>query len=677
MVHYNFETKKGRFLQGTVGSPPWYEHGRSVESIAEGIYEVRPGYVTSCELEPPHFRFAGNRAIVFGEDKIMRSSHATFFVEQFPLIYLPWMSVADRQTPFFLIPGKKKPWEQFALMGYRYEWPEGHRGTFRLDWRRAFGWATGLDHRFETKSLGKALLRLYYNEERYLRVPEDALVKGASDRRYRILWRHLWEPSEGTTVVTDIQEFSDQDFRKDFLFREEFAEDDAGESFLSVIKNTPYVSISGLVRKRMNRFETVDELLPQVTLDAREYRVGETDLYTQGRLDVANFQTKRRHSENDTDVVRVNWFQQLRYALNLFRPILVTPRVGVRQTYYTKDIQSGATATPATDRFQGRRNLLSGQFTMGADASLKLFRIFPVATNALGLDINWLRHVLTPTLAYSYVHQPTVLSSLLTFPAAEGPTNALTFGVENKLQTKRSVGAGKPQSVDLARFLVSVPYAFRGNANKPGGRLRNWLLDLELYPWPWLRVETDWEVPSHFIKGTRDDRIRTWNLDLVVVGGRGSPLAAEASEIQAPPPRAFEPGPRGGVARFLPTGQWYLGLGHRYSQNDKTEDVLEFNWGLSEKWELGTFHRFTWKEVAGGAKRFNNTREYQYTLRRDLHDWVAELMYRVDREYGEELFFTVTLKAYPDFPIEFGDSYHQPKIGSQYSPFSPIRGQSP
>jgi hypothetical protein len=79
--------------------------------------------------------------------------------------------------------------------------------------------------------------------------------------------------------------------------------------------------------------------------------------------------------------------------------------------------------------------------------------------------------------------------------------------------------------------------------------------------------------------------------------------------------------------------------------------------------------------VAGGGTRFQTVRESQYTLRRDRHDWVAEFMYRVDREFGEELFFTVTLKAYPDFPIEFGDSYHQPKIGSQSSPFSPVGGK--
>ena len=675
MVHYNLETKKGRFLQGTVASPPWYEHGRSVEHLAEGIFEVTPGYLTSCDHDPPHFKFYGNRAIVFAEDRLARVRHATFTVEQLPLIYLPWISVADRQTPFFFIPGKRKPWEQFVLMGYRYEWPEGHNGTIHLDWRRAFGWGVGADHKFETKELGKGLLRLYYNDERYLRVPEDALVKGASDRRYRILWRHLWQPTEDTTVVTDLQKFSDQDFRKDLLFREEFTEDDVPQSFVSVVKSAPAISVTGLVRQRMNRFETVDEVEPQLIVETRETPIlEESPLYTQSRLDFANFQTKRKRSDNDTDAVRLDWFQQLRYALNLFRPILVTPRVGVRQTYYTKDIQSGAEATPATDRYQGKRDLLSGQFSMGADASLKLFRLFPVAmTNVLGLNLNRLRHVLTPTLAYSYVHQPTVPNSLLTFAAAEGSTNTLSFGVENKLQTKRVAGGAKPRSVDLARFLLSLPYTFQGNANKQGGRVGDWSFDLELYPWPWLRLETDWVIPSHFVKGTRDDRIRVWNLDLVMVGGPdATKTQTVAGDVEAPVRRAFIPGPKGGIERFLPTGQWYLGLGHRYSQNDKTESVLQFDWGLSEKWEIGTFHRFTWKELAGGLKRFHNVREYQYSLRRDLHDWVAELMYRVDREFGEELFFTVTLKAYPEFPIEFGESYHEPKLGSQSSPFSPV-----
>ena len=292
----------------------------------------------------------------------------------------------------------------------------------------------------------------------------------------------------------------------------------------------------------------------------------------------------------------------------------------------------------------------------------------------MGLNINWLRHVLTPTVSYAYVHLPTVSPELLSFPAAGGTSNSMTFGLENKLQTKRARGKSRPQGVDLARSTISIPYTFQGHGNKQGGRLGDWAFDFEFYPWPRLRVETDWTYPSHFIPGSRDARIPAWNLDVVLVGGQGQPRAQHAPGIQAPARQTFVAGPQTELA-LTPKGQWYLGYGHRYSQNDKTEDVLQFDVGLSEKWQIGTFHRLTWKEVAGGNKRFFNLREYQYRLRRDLHDWIGEVVWRVDREYGEEIFFTLTLKAYPDLPFETSETYHQPKLGSQSSPFSPIQGQ--
>ncbi|MBI4342742.1 MAG: LPS assembly protein LptD [Candidatus Omnitrophica bacterium] len=669
MAHYNFNTKKGRFLQGTISSPPWHEHGRSVEHLAEGVYAVTPGYLTSCELEPPHFKFFGRRAVVFADDKLARVRNAAFIVERVPFLYLPWITVADRQSPFFIIPGKKKPWEQFALMGYRYELPGPieQKGTLKLDWRRAFGWGVGADHTFDSERFGRGLLKLYYNEEPNRRRPIADLPKGSRINRYRLLWRHKWQPYPDTTVLTDIQEFSDIDFRRELLFREEFSEDDQVDSFISAVKNTDDFTVSGLVRKRMNRFQAADEALPQLTVDVRPQRIGETWFFSESRLDFANFERKRAHSELDDDVVRVDWFQQLSYALNWFRPIQLTPKAGVRQTYYTKDIQGSS-------RHDGNRDLLSGQFSAGIDSSLKLFRIFPVKTNALGLDINLLRHVLTPAVNYAYVHEPTVLNDLLNFSAAPGPSSTLSFSVENKLQTKRVLAEGHaPTSVDLARFIATLPpYTFQGSGNKRGGELGDWGFDVETYPWPWMRLETDWTVNSHFIDGTQDSRPQRWNMDLILVGGQGALKAQEAHEIQAPSPQAFETGPRGGL-ELLPQGQWYLGYGHRYSRNDKTEDVLQFDWRLSPKWQIGTFHRFTWKEVVSGSKRFNNVREYQYSLRRDLHDWIGELVYRVDREFGEELFLTLTLKAYPELPIEISDSYHQPKIGSQSSPFSPVR----
>ena len=676
LVHYNINTKKGRFLEGSAYREPWHEYGRVVEHLAEGVLRLRPGYVTTCEFDPPHYRFQGRAATVFADDKIVRGRHVTLAVEEFPLIYLPWLSLADRQTPFFLIPGKNKIWEQFALMGYRYEWPAGHQGTLRLDWRRAFGWGVGVTDRVESERLGKGLLKLYYNEERNMRRPKEEVPKGASLKRYRALWRHVWEPLAGTTMVTDIQKFSDVDFRREFLFREEFIDQidpepevGGGGGFISTVTNDPNFTVKLLATKRMNRFETVTEAFPDATVEVRPVPIGDTQLFIASSANVANLQTKRAHSDNDTDVVRVDWLQKLSYGLNLFRPILLTPNMAIRQTYYTKDIQGS--------NREGKRDLISGQFSGGLDASLKLFRIFPVTTNALGLHINQLRHVLTPTLAYSYVHQPTVPNTLLDFAMASSTTNALTFGLENKLQTRRpkSPEAGQKQDkpkfrgVDIARFFISAPYTFRGNGNKQGGRLGDWKFDLELYPWSWMRLETNWGYPSHFVKGSRDSRVTSWNVDLVMIGGRGGPLAQEARDL-AIPARRFRPGPQLTEGfPLLPQGQWYLGLRHGFSHNDKTEDLIQFDWRLSEKWQIGTFHRFTWKETAGGVKRFNNVRELQYTLTRDLHDWIAELVYRVDREFGEELFLTLTLKAYPELPIDLSTSYHQPKLGSQSSRF--------
>ena len=169
LVHYNMTTNKGRFMGGTASKDLWHEHGTVIEHIAENVLRVNTGYVTSCEFEPPHFRFQGRSATVFADEGIVRGRNVTLAVEDFPLLYLPWLSAADRQTPFFIIPGKERIWEQFALMGYRYEWPEGHQGALRLDWRRAFKWGTGIDHRFDTEQLGKGLVKLYYNAERNMR----------------------------------------------------------------------------------------------------------------------------------------------------------------------------------------------------------------------------------------------------------------------------------------------------------------------------------------------------------------------------------------------------------------------------------------------------------------------------------------------------------------------------
>ena len=668
MVHYNFDTKKGRFLQGTVAALPWYEFGRSVEHLAEGIFAVNPGYLTSCELEPPHFKLFGSRVLAFAGDKVARLRNAVLYYESIPLFYVPWMVVADRQSPFYVIPGKKKPWGEFVLMGYRYELPNApgpthQRGTLKLDWRRNFLWGQGIDYQFEDREWGNALLKVYYNYKHDLTVvnPKAALPKGAVFRRYRVLWRHFWEPIPDTTVVTDIGKFSDVNFRQDFLYRDEYRYADTIDGTVSWVTNAKGYTLTGALARRMNRFQTTTEALPKIALDTREQPIGDTNLFTHTKFEFANLQTKNAHSEIDTDALRADWTHEFSYAMNLFRPIEVTPRFKVRETWFNKDKQGGP------ERPDGDRNLLSGQWSTGADASLKLFRVFPVFTNLFGLQINQLRHIITPTLSSSYGRRPTVAPENLAFPVTDAVGNQLSFGLENKIQTKRPTGPkGKLQSYDLVRFLISQQYAFRGVTNKRGGVLSIWNFRLETTPWDWLQMSTDWTYPSHYISG--QPRVAQFNNDLTVVNPNTRKKLKDLQVTLADQSiqKSFE---------MKPIGHWAFGLSHRSSYNDKTEETLHVELQPSAKWYVNAFYRLTLKEVAGDKKRFNNFREVQYNLVRDLHDWMATLVYHVDREYGEEVFFMLTLKALPSFPIEIKDSYNEPKFGSQSSPFSPLHGQ--
>jgi len=105
----------------------------------------------------------------------------------------------------------------------------------------------------------------------------------------------------------------------------------------------------------------------------------------------------------------------------------ITPFTGIRETIYDADMNADARARTI--------------FLTGADMSTKFYRVFDVKTNAFGLDINQLRHVITPTVGYAYDHKPTVRASALrqidSVDDISYSNNRFSLGLTNALQTKR------------------------------------------------------------------------------------------------------------------------------------------------------------------------------------------------------------------------------------------------
>ena len=96
----------------------------------------------------------------------------------------------------------------------------------------------------------------------------------------------------------------------------------------------------------------------------------------------------------------------------------------------------------AVPPIEDRNNIVRGLFRTSLDVGTKFYRIWDdYKTNFAGLNINGLRHMITPTITYLYQARPTFPASNLNQfdPSIDDlyRINQLEYGLENKLQTKR------------------------------------------------------------------------------------------------------------------------------------------------------------------------------------------------------------------------------------------------
>jgi lipopolysaccharide assembly outer membrane protein LptD (OstA) len=666
-MNYNFDTKKGTVIRPHLKSDPCYGDWKTGDKVTERELQVKQGYTTTCNLDEPHYRFQSKTAKIFLEDKVV-ARNCVFYVDKLPLFYLPRYSYSLRETrpKVTVIPGKDKDWGYYVLTAWRYEISGDAKGVMRLDYRERKDVAWGFDHYYNTivgdTNFGKGLFKLYYMNER--NIPEDHIYQTLKYRlteesrdptferqRYRLQLRHDWNIDKDTKAILEYNRRSDSAFLKDYFYRREYEKYASPESYISIIRSKPEYTLGVTTKKRTNRWESVTENLPEIRFDWRRQLVGEEKeeeelkkeeveerelsmeeraeelkkikeeeerkalspkLYYKSDNSFLNSNSKTGHSEEDTAVLKFNTYDELSFAIKPVRWLNFNPFVGTTQTCYSR-------------KNDDDEKIIQGSLSAGTDLSTKIFRIFDVESNFLNMEIHRLKHIITPTIQYKYTHEPTVPNDKLLFGGGAARNNAATFTLENKLQTKRDVGKKKMKVVDLARFIASNSYDFK--PERGSGFSTTSTYDLELRPYNWLLIEAD----TSYNRRTRD--FETVNLDIAADGG----------------------------------DKWKFGFGSRYQQNTRTELTTEIAYTLSQKWRIEMYHRFMIKGYPYGIKKTNDIREQEIRLKRDMHCWLAELVYNVGE--GETIWLVFTLKAFPEIPFEFDVGYHQPKPGTQ----QPIR----
>ncbi len=604
-ARYNFNDKTAQIDQLKVNAPPLYGRAEQGRALSEEEYILEKGFVTTCDLDQPHYRIQARTISVYPGERVT-ARNVVIYIGSLPVMYLPYYSqrVRDNSFPIELSPGKSSDWGYYLLSRWRYAPNESQRGKVSFDIYEDRGLGAGIFHQAESDSLGRALFNFYSIDDRlYDRDQRDELFEMYSERsavsgkyleddRYKAQFAYQWQPSPDLSLRSEFNKFSDPYFRKDFFYRE-YEIDNSPESYFLADKSFSGSSLSLYARKRVNHFYTETEYLPKLEYNLYRRNIsGDAPFYIQSDTSLGNLTRKNAYSDLDDDALRLHSHNVLSYEQRLGW-LMINPYTGLYTTYYSKN-------TFADD------DIMRLAPEAGLILSTEMYKPLDWSFSSLGEEVSQARHVIIPELRYSYIHEPTTSQNhLFAFDSIDElqRRESIVLELKNKFQTKND-----RRRWDFIYFSPSIEYAFDDEGK--GSYFDNIKADLEIYPSQKISLTAD------AFYDCQDRAVREANTDI-------------------------------GLHSF--DNRYSAAIGHRYARNESSQGTVSASIELSPKWTFSNYVRYEFKE--------QNFKAQQYKVRRDLHCWWMDIGLDVDEERNYTIWFMFTVKAFPDAHFGFDHSY--------------------
>lgn len=614
-----------------------------------GTLEAKQASATTCTFLHPHYQLAVRHFKLRTTERrgMVRFSQAVAWIEGIPILYFPTLLVPvgypmplkrvdyarsrrfghtiktlwafDIHLPGFLAPKPGVPPEAPGAPEGAGGTPEGADGTpegtppprrKRIDWgelsiehdymsRRGHGFAPGVEYEYANYEGFLATYLIHDFEGPDPNSPYEArFFPAETETRGRVHEFHRQALTDALRWDTEVYYLSDRNFLEEF-FQGEFRDGRAEETYTYLRYQGDRTIARGLVKQRLNDFQTDTEFLPRVAWDHfYEPAIGR-DLHLGGHFEVLHAR-QRFDDRLDLPAERL-WRQDAEAEVGYPRSfgfLRTYSFVAGRLTYFDETL-AGA---HSRDRFVG---------TAGSQAYTRFGRIYGLQSPFLGL--RGLRHFIGTELKYSNnVEATRPPSAFIPLDATEqlDTFHELSLEIRNTLETKNVEGIPH-EFLNLGVQIDYYPHEARDTSRF---KLQN-----ALFPFSWVKLSpnADGRFPErHFSNLVWDLTLRPQGIFSVTGSGEidthGSfnDKAYVGTSLDADP------------VRLQLTSRFAKKLTHSYGAGISVE--------LSEKWGVDV----------GGQYDFTQSRiiDYQYALRRNLHDFTLELSVLVDRGKLEQTF---------------------------------------
>jgi LPS-assembly protein len=476
-LDFDLNTKNGTAVPGQLffKKDNYHIDAAKMDKVGEDHYELKAWALTACDTndgEAPLWRFRGQTARVdVGHYLVARN--VVLYVKDIPVLYTPYMILpvnTDRQSGF-LPPRLGYSGAEGLKVNQEFYWAisPSQDMTLDLDYRSIRGTGLGLDYRYKLSRQSEGELRFT--------TFDDHVTNG---QRTETQFQHTQRFSEDFQARLSVHLLSDINQLRDLSSSTAERTQPSIESTFSIFRrwdNQELYLLARFTKDLTSASKTTLQTLPELGYTLSEYRLGDWPLYFGLDAKADNFW--REQEDKAAGLIRaqrLDFFPRLWTRLNL-DGLVLTPRVGFRETWYSRDLESDSPTQRGVEVFD-----------LGANT--RVYKIFESSGS------RQMVHTIEPAVVYDYV--PFVDQTRLPHfdDIDQLPRkNDVTYSLTNRLALENHTDPEKPSSRELIFWKLTQTYdihARRLEADPgPSRPLSNLRSETIFRPWAQTSLDVD------------------------------------------------------------------------------------------------------------------------------------------------------------------------------------------
>ncbi|MDY0190608.1 MAG: LPS assembly protein LptD [Desulfuromonas sp.] len=453
-LNVNMKTNIGvaNNAKGFLAAYNFHIAGDEISKLGEYTYQVKNGSFTTCDAEPPAWKFSASKLdVTLGG--MARARNVKFYLHDIPVLYLPYIAYpvnTERQSGFLLpMFGYSSDRGTQLSLAYYQVIARNMDATLYTDYFSDMGLGVGMQYRYILGDDNAGEANLYYLSSNGNSDYADL------DDSFAWRWDHLGTLPYGVRFSADSEYVSDNTYFEEFgEIAEEYNKDEV-ESTIALSKSWGNLAatLSAIYTKDLD--ETADnddtlQRLPEFQLDYMRTRIGQTPLYF--KFDSTSTYFWRREGTKGERV-------EARPAMSAFflpgNVLEIEPEVGYRQRFYW-------TSGDGSEYEHAENYDFSTRF------ATRVSRIFDLGKSS---GLTKIKHSVEPEVTYLYTPNKNQ-DDLPYFDSADivDNENEIEYAVVNRFIGRFIEDSSRPSYRELVYLRLSQTYDIwmsrRGRADK-------------------------------------------------------------------------------------------------------------------------------------------------------------------------------------------------------------------